>query len=196
MRLLVVTSLLTLDGVMEAPNGPRDNPETGFHQGGWAAPFQDADMARISSAGVGGTGALLLGRVTYLEFARAWPNMPPDNAMARHLNSIPKYVWSRTLDKAEWNNSTILRGDLSEEVTKLKQQPGEGGIAVTGSGQLARALMARDLVDRYVFMICPIVLGSGKRLFVEGMSPLRLKLIDSQTTGSGVVVLTYEPTRG
>lgn len=195
MRKLVVTSLLTLDGVMQAPSYAGEDDSGGFTHGGWARLYSDADMARIGSEGVAQTDALLLGRVTYLEFARSWPQMPQDNPMAARLNSIPKYVWSSTLREVLWHNSTLMRGDLAEEVTKLKQQPGTGGLAVTGSGQLARSLMERDLVDQYVLMVHPIVLGTGKRLFADGVVPLNLKLTGKQVTGSGVVVLTYEPAR-
>ncbi|MHB0876750.1 MAG: dihydrofolate reductase family protein [Anaerolineae bacterium] len=193
MKKLVVSTLLTLDGVMQAPGDPQEDTEGGFKHGGWARLYSDADIGRVSSEGVAATDALLLGRVTYQIFARSWPYMPKDDPMAKRLNSIPKYVWSKTLDKVEWNNSMLVKGDLTEEVTKLKQQPGSGVLVVTGSGQLARSLMQHDLVDEYVLMVHPLVLGTGKRLFTDGIVPLNLKLVDTKTTGSGIVVLTYQP---
>jgi dihydrofolate reductase len=108
---------------------------------------------------------------------------------------MPKYVWSTTLDRVEWNNSTLMKGDIVEEVTKLKQQPGSGILSVTGSGKLAQTLMQRDLVDEYSLWIHPLVLGSGKRLFAGGIDPIKLKLINAKTTASGIVFLTYQPDR-
>jgi dihydrofolate reductase len=141
------------------------------------------------------TEALLLGRVTYQIFAAYWPNAPADDPLARKLNSMPKYVASTTLKKLEWNNATLLKGNFAEEVARLKKQPGSGVISVTGSGKLAQSLMKHNLVDEYSLWIHPIVLGSGKRLFEGGIAPIHLKLVDTKTTGSGIVRLTYQPAK-
>lgn len=195
MRKLVVGTFLTLDGVMQAPGNPQEDTEGGFEYGGWQGPYFDADAGRFISEQIAAGEALLLGRVTYQIFAAYWPHAPADDAIARKLNSMPKYVWSTTLDKLEWNNSTLVKGDIVQEVTKLKQQPGSGILSVTGSGKLAQTLMQRDLVDEYSLWIHPVVLGSGKRLFAAGIDPIKLKLINTKTTASGIVILTYQPDR-
>jgi dihydrofolate reductase len=193
MKKLVVGTFLTLDGVMQAPGDSQEDAEGGFEHGGWQMPLFDDDAGRIISEQIAATDALLLGRVTYRIFAAYWPNAPEDDPIAKRFNSIPKYVWSTTLDRVKWNNSRLMKGDLVEEVTKLKQQPGSGVLSVTGSGKLAQSLMRHNLVDEYILWIHPLVLGSGKRLFEGGVGPLRLKLIGTQTTGSGIVILTYRP---
>lgn len=191
---LVVGTFLTLDGVMQAPGDPQEDTEGGFKHGGWQLPFFDADAGKIMDDQIAATDALLLGRVTYQIFAGYWPTAPADNPFTQKLNSVPKYVASTTLAKVEWNNSTLLNGNLAEQVAKLKQQPGTGILSVTGSGKLAQSLVMDDLVDEYVLWIHPIVLGSGKRLFEGGIVPTNLKLVDTKTTGSGVLILTYQPT--
>ncbi len=195
MRKLVVGTFLTLDGVMQAPGDPQEDTEGGFEHGGWQIPYFDADAGRIMGEQIAATDALLLGRVTYQIFAAFWPSAPADDPMAKKLNSVPKYVVSTTLDKVEWNNSTLIKGNIAEEVARLKQQPGSGYLSVTGSGKLAQTLMQHNLVDEYGLWVHPIVLGSGKRLFAEGIVPANLKLVDTQTTGSGVVILTYQPAK-
>ncbi|MGE5777067.1 MAG: dihydrofolate reductase family protein [Chloroflexota bacterium] len=194
MRKVVVGTFLTLDGVMQAPGDPQEDTEGGFTHGGWQMPYFDEDSGKIMNKSISQTEALLLGRKTYQIFAAYWPSAPADDPFAKKFNSIPKYVVSTTLDKAAWNNSTLIRKNVPEEVAKLKQQPGSGIISVTGSGKLAQTLMKDNLVDEYVLWINPIVLGSGKRLFDNGVIPNNLKLVDSKTTGSGVLVLTYQPT--
>jgi len=193
MRKLVVGTFLTLDGVMQAPGGPQEDTEGGFKHGGWQMPYFDEDSGEIMNKNIAATEALLLGRKTYQIFAAYWPTAPADDPFGQKFNSIPKYVVSTTLDKAEWNNSMLIRSNIPEEVARLKQQPGSGIISVTGSGKLAQTLMKHNLVDEYVLWINPIVLGSGKRLFENGVAPSNLKLVDSKTTGSGVVILTYQP---
>lgn len=190
---VVVGTFLTLDGVMQAPGDPQEDTEGGFTHGGWQMPYFDEDSGKIMNESISQTEALLLGRKTYQIFAAYWPTAPADDPFAQKFNSIPKYVVSTTLDKAEWNNSTLIRKNVPEEVAKLKQQPGSGIISVTGSGKLAQTLMKDNLVDEYVLWINPTVLGSGKRLFENGVIPNNLKLVDSKTTGSGVLVLTYRP---
>jgi dihydrofolate reductase len=138
------------------------------------------------------TDGYLFGRKTYEKMAAYWPTAPEEDPYARHLNSTPKYVASRTLEKVEWQNSTLIEGDVPEEVAKLKAQPGEN-IAVLGSGELVQTLIEHDLVDEYFLAVFPIVLGSGKRLFREAHQPRRLSLVDSRATGTGGVLLTYRP---
>ena len=193
MRKVVVGTFLTLDGVMQAPGAPQEDMEGGFKHGGWQMPYFDKDSGEIMNESIAATEALLLGRKTYQIFAAYWPTAPADDPFGQKFNSIPKYVVSTTLDKAEWNNSMLIRSNIPEEVARLKQQPGSGIISVTGSGKLAQTLMKHNLVDEYVLWINPIVLGSGKRLFENGVAPSHLRLVDSKTTGSGVVVLTYQP---
>ncbi len=193
MKKLVVGTFLTLDGVMQAPGDSKEDTQGGFKYGGWQMPLFDDDAGKIISESVMATDALLLGRVTYQIFAAYWPTAPADDPFAKKLNSVPKYVASTTLKKVEWNNSTLIKGNLAEEVTKLKQQPGSGILSVTGSGKLAQSLMREGLVDEYDIWIHPLVLGSGKRLFDGGIVPINLKLVDTKTTGSGIVVLTYQP---
>jgi dihydrofolate reductase len=190
---LVVGTFLTSDGVMQAPGDPQEDTEGGFKYGGWQLPFFDEDAGRRLNEQMAATSALLLGRVTYQIHAAYFPTAPEDDPFAQKLNSIPKYVASKTLKKLEWHNSTLLKGNIPEEVAKLKKQPGSGVISVTGSGKLAQTLMRENLVDEYNLWIHPIVLGSGKRLFGEGTGPLNLKLIDTKTTGMGIVILTYQP---
>jgi dihydrofolate reductase len=192
MRKLVVGTFLTLDGVMQAPGYPQEDMEGGFQYGGWQMPLIDADGRRIVDEQIAATDALLLGRVTYQMFAGYWPNAPADDPIAQKLNAIPKYVWSTTLKKVEWQNSTLMKGDLVE-VTRLKQRPASGILSVIGSGKLAQSLMKHNLVDEYSLWIHPLILGSGKRLLEGGVGPLYLELVDVQTTGSGIVVLTYQP---
>ena len=193
---LVIGTFLTLDGVMQAPGDPQEDTEGGFKYGGWQLPFFDDDAAKIMNEQMEATSALLLGRVTYQIHAAYFPTAPEDDPFAQKLNSIPKYVVSTTLKKVEWNNSTLIKRNIPEEVAKLKKQPGSGVISVTGSGKLAQTLMRENLVDEYKLWIHPIVLGSGKRLFGEGIVPLNLKLIDTKMTGKGVVILTYQPAGG
>jgi len=195
MSKLVVGTFLTVDGVMQAPGDSQEDLEGGFKHGGWQLPLFDDEAGRIIGEQIEETDALLLGRITYQIFASYWPTAPGDDPIARKLNSVPKYVVSTTLDKVEWNNSTLIKGNVPEEIAKLKKLPGRGILSVTGSGNLAQTLMRHDLVDEYVLLIHPVVLGSGKRLFAEGVGPLNLKLTDSKTTGSGIVILTYQPVR-
>ena len=195
MRKLVVGTFLTLDGVYQAPGDPQEDKEGGFKHGGWQLPLFDADAGKIMDEQMAATDALLLGRKTYQIFAAYWPTAPADDPFAKKLNSIPKYVVSTTLNKAEWNNSKLIKGNVAEEVAKLKQQPGSGYLSVTGSGKLAQTLMQHNLVDEYALWIHPVVLGSGKRLFAEGIPLNNLKLVDTKTTGSGIVILTYRPER-
>jgi dihydrofolate reductase len=192
---LVVGTFLSLDGVYQAPGDANEDTEGGFTQGGWQMPYFDDESGQIMNDNIARTEALLLGRKTYEIFAAYWPGAPADDPFAVKFNSVPKYVVSTTLQKTDWNNSHIIRGNIVEEVARLKQQPGDGMISVTGSGKLAQCLMENDLVDSYQFWINPLILGSGKRLFVNGIPPKKLKLVNKRIVPSGVAVLDYEPER-
>lgn len=181
MRQLVVTTFLSLDGVMENP--------------AWSAPYWNDEIAAFKGEETDGSDALLLGRVTYEGFAAAWPSRTGEDSGADYFNGVRKYVASDTLDKADWTNSVILRGDgLKAEIEKLKQQDGTN-ITVHGSGRLVRWLMDNDLVDVYRLLVYPVVLGKGQRLFEDGATAT-LKLVESRPVGSGVIGLIYEPARG
>jgi dihydrofolate reductase len=190
MRKLVLGTFLTLDGVMQAPGGPEEDPTGGFTHGGWSVPYWDDGMGQRMDEAVSKPFDLLLGRKTYEIFAAHWPYVT-DDPMADALNSAKKYVASNTLEQADWNNSTVIRGDVAREVAKLKEEPGPE-IQVHGSSQLIQTLLGADLVDEYRLMIFPVVLGTGKRLFADGAVPAGLKLIDSTSSTTGVLMLTYE----
>lgn len=185
MRKVVVTEFLSLDGVMEDPGGA----ETSKH-GGWSIQYLSDDAGKFKLEELLAADALLLGRVTYQGFADRWPSRSGQDEFAERMNSLRKFVVSRTLQKAEWNNSTLIRENVADEVTRLKQLQGKD-ILVAGSGQLAHALMKHSLVDEYRLMVHPIVVGSGKRLFRETGDMLKLKLMETRTFGAGVVLLRY-----
>jgi dihydrofolate reductase len=190
---VTVINHVTIDGVMQAPGRPDEDTRDGFEHGGWAVPFGDEVLFRAMGEGMARTGALLLGRRTYEDFAAFWPKQP-DNPYTQKLNAAQKYVASTTLrEPLPWQNSTLLGGDVVEAVRRLKQQP-SGDLAILGSGELVRSLMAHDLIDRFTLMINPLVLGSGRRLF-DGGGPATMRLVDSTTTTTGVVIATYEPAR-
>ena len=193
MSKVVVNTNVTLDGVMQAPGDPEEDRRDGFEHGGWAQPYFDPVMADMAAEGIAKGGALLFGRRTYEHFASVWPNRPEDNPFTAVLNNRQKYVASTTLEEPlSWSNSTLLEGDAAGAVTKLKEKPGKD-IVVLGSGELVQSLMLRNLVDEYVLLIHPLVLGSGRRLFTDGGSFAALRLIDTKTTTSGVVIATYQP---
>jgi dihydrofolate reductase len=194
MRKLGIVEFLSLDGVMQAPGDPAEDTEGGFRHGGWQRPYLDDVLGAVAAEGMAATDAYLFGRKTYEIMAAYWPTAPADDPYAKHLNSSAKYVASTTLRDLAWQNSTLLQGDVAEAVAKLKAQPG-GGIAVLGSAGLVQTLMAADLVDEYNLFVFPIVLGSGKRLFRDADEPRRLRLVDSKTTSTGGVLLTYRPSR-
>ena len=184
---IVVTEFVSLDGVMEDPGGAED-----FKHGGWTFEInrgEEGDKFKLDE--LFEAEAQLLGRVTYEGFAAAWPSMEDDAGFADKMNSMPKYVFSSTLESADWANSTILSGDFATEIAKLKQDV-DGIILVAGSCQLVQGLIEHDLLDELRLMVFPVVLGSGKRLFGETEDKKPLKLADSKTVGDGVVVLTYE----
>ena len=193
MRRLVVNNSLTLDGVMQAPGRPDEDRRGGFEHGGWAQPYFDPVMAKVAAQGMAKGGGFLFGRRTYEDFASIWPNMPEDNAFAAVLNKSQKYVASTTLEEPlAWSNSTLLKGDAAEAVAKLKRRPGPD-LLILGSGKLVQSLMGHNLIDAYVLLIHPLVLGSGRHLFTNGGALARLRLVDSKTTTTGVVIATYEP---
>ena len=191
MRKLVGGTFLTVDGVMQAPGGPDEDREGGFEHGGWSVNYWDDVMGQIIVEATLQADALLLGRKTYEIFAAHWPRVSGDDPIAAKLNSVPKYVASRTLDEVTWNNSRLISGDVAEEVAGLKEQPG-GEIQVTGSGDLIQTLIEHDLVDEYRLWVFPVVLGEGKRLFARGTVPAGLKLVDTKTSSTGVAIHTYE----
>jgi dihydrofolate reductase len=183
MARIVITEFVSLDGVMEDPGGAE-----GYKYGGWTFQIEQGDGQQFKLEETLATDALLLGRVTYQGFAEAWPKM--EGEFADKFNGMPKYVVSSTLEKADWNNTAVLRGDLVEEVTKLRQGPG-GDIVVHGSRQLAQALIEHDLVDALHLMVFPVILGTGKRLFGETSDKMRLELKESRIVGDGVAILVY-----
>ncbi len=183
---IVVTEFVSLDGVVEDPGGAED-----FKYGGWSFEFSrgdDGDKFKLDEALE--AEALLLGRVTYQGFADAWPSR--EGEFADKFNNMPKYVVSSTLKDPEWNNSTVLEGDVAEAVSKLKREQ-DGDIVVHGSPSLVQSLLENDLVDELRLMVFPVVLGSGKRLFGETSDKKALQLTDSKTVGDGVAILVYEP---
>jgi dihydrofolate reductase len=189
---LIVGAFVSLDGVMQGPGGPDEDRDGGFDLGGWVVPYAGEDMGEFVVESITSTDALLLGRKTYEIFAAHWPKVTDENdPIATKLNSMPKYVASRTLDKVEWNNSTMLQGDAAEAVAELKRQPG-GTIQTQGSAELIQTLIRNNLVDEYRLLVYPVVLGKGKRLFREGSVPSALRLMDTKTTSNGVAIHTYE----
>jgi dihydrofolate reductase len=193
MSVLIVSEFLSLDGVLQAPGDPDEDRSGGFEHGGWQMPYLDEAAGSAIAEGMAAAGGFLLGRRTYELFAAFWPSQPDDDPIAATLNSLPKYVASTTLEgPLEWRNATLLQGDVAEAVAKLKQQSGKD-LQVIGSGELAQTLMRQDLVDEYRLMIHPLVLGSGRRLFRDGNPRATLRLIDTKTTTTGVLILTYRP---
>jgi dihydrofolate reductase len=192
MSKVVVFESLTLDGVMQAPGRPDEDRRGGFEHGGWAAPYADPVMGNVAAEGMAKSEALLLGRRTYEDFFGFWPHQT-DNPFTNVLNDTQKYVASTTLeDPLSWRNSTLLEGDAAEAVARLREQPGKDLVAL-GSGELVGSLIQRDLVDEYILLIHPLILGSGRRLFTDGVGSAELRLVDSTTTTTGVVIATYVP---
>jgi dihydrofolate reductase len=184
---IVITEFVSLDGVMEDPGGSED-----FKHGGWSFEYSRGDEGdKFKLDETMASDALLLGRVTYEGFAEAWPQRDDPAGFAKKFNSMPKYVVSSTMSDPEWNNSTVIGGDLTAEVAKLKDAH-DGDIVVHGSAQLVHGLLEADLVDELRLMVFPVVLGSGKRVFGESDDRRNLALKDSSTVGDGVAILVYE----
>ena len=189
MRKIVASLFITLDGVVEAPGtGDTTLPE----KRGWSMPFADDDVGQVIGAGMANTDAMLLGRRTYQGFAAFWPNVPADDPFGQIMNNQTKYVVSTTLDKAEWKNSHLIKGNVAEELNKLKQQPGKN-INIVGSGTLTRSLIEADLVDELQLMLCPVVLGVGKRLFDHANFTKSMKVLEAKSFDSGMIYLRLQP---
>jgi len=191
MRKLMVTTFLTLDGVMQAPGGPREDDSGGFAHGGWSANYWDERMGQVQGEAMGAPFDLVLGRKTYDIFAAYWPHASEEDG-AKPMNDATKYVASRGQPTLEWRKSVLIEGDAAEGIAALKRQGGPE-LQVYGSGNLIQTLMRHDLVDQYRLWIFPLVIGSGKRLFSEGTIPAGLKLLDSTVSTTGVVIGRYEP---
>lgn len=178
MRKVIVSEYVSLDGVMEEP--------------GWTMPYWNDEIAKFKFDELFASDALLLGRVTYQGFVRAWPSMTDEEGFADRMNSLPKYVASKTLEEAEWN-ATLIKDNIAEEVARLKQQPGQD-LLIYGSGDFVQTLMQHDLIDELRLLVYPVVLGKGKRLFKDE-SNKKLKLVETKAFSSGVVLLSYQPDR-
>ena len=191
MRELMVVEYVSLDGVMQEPGHATEDTGGGFRYGGWTGPFM-TDHRRYLSQLFQTVGAFLFGRRTYDIFADVWPTITdPSDLIARALNESPKYVVSSTLAEARWQPTTIIKGEVPEAIAALKQEPGRP-IVVVGSSELTHTLTHRNLVDQYYLMLHPVILGSGKRVFSEDAPMASLRLIDSTTTASGLLMLTYQ----
>ena len=181
MRKLTIVENLSLDGIMEAPEK-------------WAFAYQNEEIAAVNQAGMVASNTLLFGRVTYTEFASFWPTQTHNEmGMADYINKVAKVVVSSTLEKADWNNTTILRGNLAAEINQLKRQPG-GDIVVIGSALLVQSLMQANLVDEYQLFVVPVILGVGKQLFPAGVAGQKLQLVETKPFSTGVVLMRYQPT--
>ncbi|MFE0648346.1 dihydrofolate reductase family protein [Streptomyces sp. NPDC059534] len=192
MATLSLTQFLTLDGVTQAPGGPGEDPSGGFEHGGWSVPFGDEDFGQRITEIFARPTAFLLGRRTYDIFAGYWPRQTdPADPVASKLNALPKYVATTTLTSADWEGTTLLRGDVVAEVAALKERT-DGEIQMHGSAGLARTLLGHDLIDTLHLHVFPVVLGSGRRLFSDGVRPTAFRLTEARTTGAGVALHTYE----
>lgn len=190
MRKLIVLTFITLDGVMQAPGGPEEDPTGGFKYGGWIAGYWDDFMGRVLSEQMAKPFNLLLGRRTYEIFAAHWPYIK-DDPIADKFNAARKYVVSTTMEKPDWNNSTLITGNVVEQIKRLKEEDGPE-LQVYGSGNLIQTLLNQDLIDEFRLKIFPITLGTGKRLFGNGTIPASFKLLDSKVSTTGVIIATYE----
>jgi dihydrofolate reductase len=190
MAKLTMTTFLTLDGVMQAPGGPAEDPSGGFGYGGWLVPFFDEGMRSFMLQVFERADAFLLGRTTYQIFAAHWPRVSdPSDLIARKLNTLPKHVASKTLDRVDWHGSSLL-SDVVAALPKLKNRYARE-LQVHGSAGLAQTLLEHDLVDEYHLLVFPVVLGTGKRLFATGALPATMKLLETRTTESGTIIASY-----
>jgi dihydrofolate reductase len=187
MRRIIISEFITLDGVIEAPGGEKGHPHTG-----WSIDYLNEEYLKYKLDEIFDAGALLLGRITYEGFAKAWPGRKDEMGFAKRMNTIPKYVVSKTLEKAEWNNTTIIKNNIVNELMKLKQSSG-GDIFVHGSGTLAHSLLKHSLADEVRLMLHPITVGGGMRLFGDGLDKIKFNLKETSTFQTGTVVLVYQP---
>jgi dihydrofolate reductase len=190
MRKLLTNTFVTVDGVVQAPGGSQEDTSGGFRHGGWSVNYWDDGMGEIITQSMSKPFDLLLGRKTYEIFAAHWPFVA-DDPVADALNGARKFVASRSLKSVEWNNATLITGDVAEYVARLKDASGPE-IQIHGSGELIQTLLKRDLIDEYRLWIFPVVLGEGKRLFASGTLPAALRLADAKTSSTGVAIHTYE----
>ncbi|QNE73931.1 dihydrofolate reductase [Streptomyces finlayi] len=195
MAKLTLTTLLSLDGVMQGPGGPDEDRSGGFEYGGWVVPYVDEGMTQFVNEVFDRSAAFLLGRRTYDIFAGYWPKVTdPDDLIASRLNACPKYVVSTTLGhQPAWDGTTVISADAAAEVARLKESTGAGELQVHGSGTLARSLMGQGLIDEYNLLVFPVVLGHGRRLFPDGGPPTAFEVVHSRTTPSGIAIHTYRP---
>jgi dihydrofolate reductase len=191
MRKLIVSTFLTLDGVMQAPGGPGEDDEGGFAHGGWSVNYWDEQMGEVMGEATSRPFAMVLGRKTYDIMAAYWPNAPEETG-AKVFNDATKYVASRSQPTLEWSNSVLIKPDAAEGLAALKREDGPE-LQVHGSGNLIQTLLRHNLVDEFRLWVFPVVIGSGKRLFAEGTNPAGLKLVDSKVSTTGVMIGTYEP---
>ncbi|WP_406384880.1 dihydrofolate reductase family protein [Streptomyces sp. NBC_01618] len=195
MAKLTLTTFLTLDGVMQAPGTPDEDTSGGFEYGGWLVPFADEGMNQFMTEVFDRVAAFLLGRRTYDIFAAHWPRVTdPGDPVASRLNTYPKYVVSTTLEKPDWQHTTVVATDVVAEVARIKERTEGGELQIHGSGALARYLMAHDLIDEYNLLFYPVVLGRGRRLFPDGGLPTAFEQIEARTTPNGISIHTYRPT--
>ncbi|HET7034836.1 MAG TPA: dihydrofolate reductase family protein [Thermomicrobiaceae bacterium] len=193
MRDIIISTFVTLDGIMQAPGGPEEDPSGGFAHGGWSVGYWDDAIGQAMAESMGKPFDLLLGRKTYEIFAAYWPHATAEEG-AEQLNNARKYVVSTTLDRASWQNSVLIsprERDVPDQIRRLKEQEGPE-IQVHGSSRLIQTLIQHDLIDRYFLKIFPVLLGTGKRLFGDGSNPAGLRLLDSRTSTTGVIIATYE----
>lgn len=193
MRKIIAITQLTLDGVMQAPGGPEEDPSNGFTHGGWAMSFGDDALHQVLDETISGDFDLLLGRRTYQIWVGYWPHHG-DNPIGKAFNKATKYVATRTLDRLDWEHSQRIGGGghVVDELRRLKASEGPE-LHLWGSGNLLQTLIAADLIDEYRLWICPVVLGQGKRLFEDGVPPRSLKLVETRRTTTGVLINTYRP---
>jgi dihydrofolate reductase len=189
---LTATTFVTIDGVMQSPGAPQEDPSNGFDLGGWLPPHFDEQLGQYMNDVFDQAGAFLLGRRTYELFASFWPGVTdPGNRVASQLNSLPKHVATSTPTEFSWPGAVSLSGDVARQVADLKRTPG-GELQIHGSGALTRSLMGQDLIDAYRLIVFPVVLGRGQRLFADGVPPAAMRLTGTQSTGTGVVIHTFE----
>jgi len=192
LRKLIASTFVSLDGVMQAPGGPEEDPAQGFSLGGWSFAYWDEVMGQSMSGFDGNDRELVLGRKTYEIFEAYWPHQPEDHPIARTFNAAKKHVGSRTLKSLQWHNSSVVGGDVVSAIAALKVQPGLD-LQIIGSGNLIQTLQAASLIDEYNVWTFPVVLGRGKRLFENGARPCALRLVASKVSTTGVVMSTYVP---